>query len=106
MKIERIPRVDIDMRLNSFGQFVTSYDDVVDVTVTGSLAELLEYSKESSIYIRRCPEVEHLFESWDKDSRYVVISNGEVWYRADSTKDINGVNWYVHKGVLVEEDPS
>ena len=100
MKIEKKPRIGIDSRINSFGQIVKSYENFEDVTVTGTLEEILEYSMEHPIYIRRSTNVESFFPAWDTDGKYVVIANRSVLYIADYESQIDGKGWYIHEAVV------
>lgn len=101
MKIEKTPKTLFDYRQNSFGQLVRSYDDVEYVTVTGSLSELMEYSHSNPVYVRRAPQTEHLFPGWD-DGKFAVLYMGKVSCTADTLREINGANWYTHKGIIEE----
>ena len=97
MKIKSEPVRRMELSVNTFGQ---SEQDLVEeeyVTVTGTLDELLEYSKEHDVYIRRSDIIESLFT--DSESKYVILSGGKVSYYADKLGEISGHDSYTHKGV-------
>jgi len=100
MKINRTTKTDIEHRINSFKQIVTSYEDREYVTVTGTLDDILEYSNTNSVCVKRSASTEHLFPKWDTDIKYAVLLHKEVTFFADRKSDISGYGWYIHEGVI------
>lgn len=106
MEITKNKRTLVDNRINSFGQITTSFDSVEDVIVTGTLAEIIEYSYHHQVYLDRSEKTEYLFREWDEDAKYVVICDGKPILYADRKCDLNEPDWYTHKGVIYAADPT
>lgn len=78
MKITTTERTVTDRHFNGFHQIVTEAPEKVErIEVIGSLDELLAYSRERDVLIRRSEATERLFPSWDGDARFAILANGE-----------------------------
>ena len=84
MKITTTERTYTDRHFNSFHQIVTEAPEkITRIEVSGTLDELLAYSHERDVLIARTEATESLFPSWDEDSRFAILSNGEAGQFAD-----------------------
>ena len=76
-------------RTNSFGQLVQENPETYTATeIVGTLDEIIAYSMDREIYVRRSPVTEHLFPAWFSSAKFVVLYRGEASQFADDLKEL------------------
>lgn len=79
MKITTTERTYSGYHINGFNQIVREEPEKYEkVEVSGTVDELIAYSHERDVLIRRTDATEFLFPSWDEDARFAILANGEA----------------------------
>lgn len=83
--------------VNSFKQFVSRTETVIETKIYGTVEDLNEVE---NVYVKRSPETEKFFPAWEDDAKYVIINKGKPLMYSKNVAGIPGARYYTHEFIV------